>query len=152
MKGLSVLIYTILLLIVYFVENTAFLAISGATRGIPAKIWAATNKLYEDISYENVVVIPKGMRTFIGRCNFPSDQHLTTEEIKMALDGCRLPQNSSATYPGVVCVFYNYYGKPFGSCRGMLYRPVENYFFDGSEAPVRRVLRDPESGEVELVQ
>jgi hypothetical protein len=152
MKGLSIMIYTILLTILYLVENSAFMAIAGAVKGTPIQVWAVADRVHNEIIFEDVVNIPNNMKTFLSGCTFPGHSSLTTDEIKEALKGCTHPQNASVLYPGVLCIFHDYQGYPYRICKGILYTPVETYYFDGTAAPIFTVVRDLEEGTIQLTQ
>lgn len=156
MKGLSVLIYTILLLILYFIENAAFLSIAGAVQGVPAKVWAVADHVYEDLTRGESVTMPKGMQTFILDCAFPNDSRFHEDpergnhDYEAASEGCTYDQNTSVSYPGVVCIFYDYHDYRYRSCKGLLYTPVRTYYNSGDTSPIYVVARDEEAGTLEL--
>ena len=145
MKGLSLLIYTIFFAIIFLVDHSAFMAISGTLRGLPAQVGAITTQISQDISTRSRVNPPPNMEVFISDCYLPSHSSLDADDILAAMGGC---ENAL----GVVCVFHDYYDYRYRVCKGLRYKPVKTYYFDGRESPVLTVTRSLEDRTIELTR
>jgi len=152
MKGISVYVYVIILTIWFLVDSVSFLSIAGSVQGVPAQLWAIEDRLHADISSGEVIAIPLNMATFISDCVLPVHNSLDQEEIDQAQLACQRGQDSSAKYPGVICLFYNYHGYIYKFCKGLRWKPVQQYLFDGTSAPVFRVERSREEFTFQLVE
>ena len=150
MKGISVFVYVILFTMLYLVESSAFLSIAGAVKGVPAQVWAITDRIHGDLVGSDTVSIPKGMETFIAGCSLPAYSGMEMEQIEKAIEACQHPQNSSVQYPGVLCVFYSYYGHGYNFCKPLRWTPDRTYLFDGETAPMLRVVRNLEDHVIAL--
>jgi len=126
MKGLSLLIYTILFTFIFFVDQSAFLQMAGAMRGVPAQVDYQAKQIAEDISYGSTVTTPANMQVFISDCIYPTHEKLTTEGQEAAVYSC---QNAV----GVICLFYDYFGYVYTACQGMLFTPDKTYFEDATD-------------------
>jgi hypothetical protein len=146
MKGISVLIYTILLLVLYFLQSSAFLTMAGIVKGVPTQINYVANRIHDQLSTADEVEIPNEMATFVADCILPNHPQLDDEDTEAAEQACVYPQNATQTWPGVVCVIYDYYEQRFRVCRALVYEPTSTYYFDGSQATVLPVERDLEEG------
>lgn len=152
MRGNSLLFYTILLLIVYFVEESTFLSLAGGVRGVPLQVNRILEQVHGDLVAGDSASFPKGVRTFVADCDLPSHPSLTDEEFDRVLDSCDHPYEANERWPGTVCVFYDFQGYEYRMCKELLYRPARNHFFDGTSAPTLKVERDIEERTLRLTE
>ncbi|MBR9680588.1 MAG: hypothetical protein GOU98_02065 [Candidatus Altiarchaeota archaeon] len=137
MRGISLLVYTILFTFIFFIDQSAFLSMAGAMRGVPAQIDFLVTKIAEDIVYSDTVSMPQDMEVFVSECFFPTHEHLSQEGHEAAISSC---ENSI----GVVCLFYNYFGYMYSACQGILFTPTETLYDLGRDPGIYTVVRDLE--------
>lgn len=145
MRGISLLIYTVLLLMLYFVESSAFLSLSGSVSGVPLQIKQVLNEAHTSLSSGEHFTVPRKMKTYISGCSLPPTSMLNEEERESVFNACRHPY-SGENWPGIICVFYDYYGYEYKMCEELLERPTQTYFFDGTSPDTYKVERDFEEG------
>ncbi|MBR9689989.1 MAG: hypothetical protein GOV01_03785 [Candidatus Altiarchaeota archaeon] len=135
MKGLSLLVYTILLTFLFLSNRVAFLSLASAVNGVPAKIDQMTTQLASDLVSKPIITPPSIADVFISDCVVPRHPELDTEDVEIALRGC-------TNAAGVVCLFYPYYEYRYRMCHGIRYEPTETYYFPMNDSNAYSVERD----------
>ncbi len=133
MKGLSLLIYTIFLSIIFFVNQSAFLQIAGSLNGVPVQVEFVGSTLYSQIQAQETFNPPKDMEVFLSNCLLPSHPNLDVEDYEIASERCE-------GFPSVLCVFYNYYSSRFRFCKPMWQELDKQYYFNGTTSPLLRPI------------
>ena len=133
MKGLSLLIYTIIFSIMFFVNQNAFLQMAGALNGVPVQVEFIGSELYKQIQAQETFNPPKDMEVFLSNCLIPSHPNLDEDDYEVVSERCE-------NFPSILCVFYNYHTARFRFCKPMHYTLDTQYYFDGTTSPFLKPL------------
>ena len=145
MRGLGLLIYTILFTFIFFIDQSAFLDMAGAMQGLPAQVEYVITKIVGEILYSTTMTVPSGIDLFVSECIVPGDENLDFDDLALVSSSCEVAN-------GVVCIFYDYFGYRYRACDGILYTPTKNFYDGDRGGRIYSVKLDIDAGTVELTK